>query len=53
MGLIFTLRVSKARNSPANKTNPFNPKKNGNHINELSEVQTPTMAGKSLAYCIK
>lgn len=49
-GLIFTLRVSKARNSPASKTNPLQIKRNDSQVSELSEVQTPTIAGKSLGY---
>ena len=52
-GLMFTLRVAKARYSPANKTTPLQAKRNDNQVNDSSEVQTPTMAGKSLAYCKK
>ena len=52
-GLMFTLRVAKARNSPATKTNPLHTKRHDNHISEILEVHTPTMAGKLLSYCIK
>lgn len=51
-GLMFTLRVAKARNSPATKTNPLHTKRHDNQVSEMLEVHTPTMAGKSLAYCI-
>ena len=48
--MIFTLRVSKARNNPANKTAPFHVKRTGSHAKEPLDVQIPTILGKSLAY---
>ena len=47
--LIFTLRVSNARKSPASKIIPLHAKKAGSHSDELSEEQTLMIAGKSLA----
>ena len=46
----FILRVSKARNSPVNSMNPLYAKRIDSQVIELSEVQTPIMAGKSSAY---
>ena len=50
--LIFTLRVSNARNSPASKMIPLLAKNAGSHTEESLEEQTLIIAGKSLAYRI-
>ena len=50
---IFTLRVSKARNSPNNKIHPLYANTTISQVNESSDVQTPTITGRSPSYTDK